>query len=136
MKKVMVFGVFDGVHEGHRHLFREAKQAGDYLITAVAPDEVAADLKGRLPELPLKERLVLVEQEEAVDLAATGDFETGTWAVVKKYRPAAVVFGYDQAAAENDFRAALLEFDWPVEVKTATAFEAEKYHTSLLQRKV
>ena len=38
MKKVMVFGTFDGLHEGHLDFFRQAREYGDYLIVAVARD--------------------------------------------------------------------------------------------------
>ena len=39
MKKVIVFGTFDILHQGHLDFFRQAKQYGDYLIVAVAHDE-------------------------------------------------------------------------------------------------
>ena len=46
-KKVMVFGTFDGIHDGHRHFLREAKKQGEELIVAVSKDEVVQKLKNR-----------------------------------------------------------------------------------------
>ena len=34
----MLFGTFDGLHEGHFDLFRQAKKYGDYLVVVVARD--------------------------------------------------------------------------------------------------
>ena len=39
MKRVLIFGTFDGIHEGHLNLFKQAKKYGDYLIVVVGRDE-------------------------------------------------------------------------------------------------
>ena len=38
MKKVLVFGTFDGLHEGHKDFLRQAKQYGDHLTVVVGRD--------------------------------------------------------------------------------------------------
>ena len=43
---VMTNGVFDVLHDGHRHLLREAKKHGDFLLVAVNDDASVAALKG------------------------------------------------------------------------------------------
>jgi len=40
MKKVMVFGTFDGIHEGAFGSFLAAKKYGDYLVVVVARDKM------------------------------------------------------------------------------------------------
>ena len=48
-KKGMVFGVFDGLHEGHKYLLTEAAKLCDELVVVVTLDEAVATLKGHLP---------------------------------------------------------------------------------------
>lgn len=40
--RVMVFGVFDGLHPGHRAFLRQARKKGDKLIVVVARDNFDA----------------------------------------------------------------------------------------------
>ncbi len=51
MTRIMVFGTFDMIHEGHADLFRQARAlASDpYLIVSVARDAVAQRIKGNRP---------------------------------------------------------------------------------------
>lgn len=134
-RKVMVFGVFDGVHEGHRSLFRQAKDHGDYLIAVVTQDIIVQYLKGRLPRHNLPTRIEALEKEKLVDQIALGDAELGTYEVVKKYRPEIIVLGYDQTELKKDFKKHLREFDWKPKIVIADANEPEKYHSSLLDKK-
>lgn len=39
MKKVITYGTFDLLHEGHINILRRAKAMGDYLIVAISTDE-------------------------------------------------------------------------------------------------
>ena len=53
MTKVMVFGTFDYLHEGHKDFFRQAKQYGDELVVVVARDETVKQIKGKLQAFSL-----------------------------------------------------------------------------------
>ena len=46
-KKVMTFGTFDGVHQGHENLLTQAKKLGNELIVVVAQDATVLKLKGK-----------------------------------------------------------------------------------------
>ena len=133
MRKVIVFGVFDGIHEGHRHFFREAKELGGHLTAVVAPDEVVKILKGRRPNRNVAERIAHVEMQDDVDGAVVGDMETGSWEIVKKMRPDVIAVGYDQKILKKSLENSMSDFDWPLEIETISAREPEKYHNSLLK---
>lgn len=101
MRKVMIFGVFDGVHDGHRAFLREAKSHGDYLIVVLAQDHIVKRLKGHLPEINLAERLVHLQKEDGVNDIVIGDAELGVWEVIKKYQPHIVAIGHDQQSLKE-----------------------------------
>ncbi len=128
----MVFGVFDGMHEGHRAFFREAKMQGDYLIAVVSPDEHVERLKGHLPGVNLAKRFAALEREDGVNEVVIGDEELGSWAVVKKYRPEIIALGYDQTMLKVHLESALPQFDWHPIVKIMNSFEPNRYKSSLL----
>ncbi len=131
MKRVMVFGVFDGIHAGHRAFFKEAKALGDYLIAVVAPDHIVEHLKGKLPAVDIGWRLEALKTEDNVDEVVMGDEELGTWEIVKKYRPAVVALGYDQKLLKKDLEKWLKDFDWDLEIKVMSAHEPNTFHSSL-----
>ena len=129
----MIFGVFDGVHEGHRHFFRETKELGGYLIAVVAPDEVVKILKDRRPNRNVAERIAHIEMQDDVDGAVAGDLEMGSWDIVKKLRPDVVAVGYDQKNLKESLENSLSDFDWPLEIETISAYKPEKYHNSIIK---
>lgn len=135
MRKVMVFGVFDGVHEGHRHFLKEAKALGDYLIVAVAQNHIVEHLKGHLPQLDIAERLEHLKHEDAVDEVEIGDAELSTFEVVKNHKPDVIALGYDQKLLKENLEKNRDKFDWPIEFKTVSAYEPNIYHSSLLNQK-
>jgi len=132
-KTVMVFGVFDGIHEGHRQFFKQAKRHGGYLIVAVAQDHIVEYLKGHLPERNLARRIDDLRKEPMVDEVALGDAELGTYEVVKKHRPDVIALGYDQTALKEDLKNHLKKFDWKLKIVVAKAHEPDTHHSSLLK---
>lgn len=132
MKKVMVFGVFDNVHEGHRHFLKEAKKFGDHLIAVVTPDDVARELKGKAPKKDIFERVAEVEGVHDVDEVIVGDEETGSWNIIRKVRPEVIVTGHDQNKMKTILKDMLDDFNWFMEIETASAHEPEKYHSSII----
>ncbi len=133
-RTVLVFGVFDGVHEGHRALFRQAKAHGERLVVAVAQDTIVERLKGKLPQHAIGERIALLRQEPLVDEAIPGDTELGAYTAVTEHRPAVVVLGYDQKALGEDLGLTARQRGWDFGIITADAHEPETYHNSLLKK--
>lgn len=101
-KRVIVFGIFDGVHDGHRDFFRQARQYGDKLIVVVGRDEMCRKLKNKIPERSEEERVQLVSQEPLVHQALLGDQELSSYQVVKDLKPDVICFGHDQDVLKKD----------------------------------
>lgn len=128
----MVFGVFDGLHEGHKAFFEEAKIHGDYLVAVVTQDALVEQLKGKRPVKDVGERFADLEALDGVDEVAIGDAELGVYDVVLKYRPDVIALGYDQTTLKKDIEANYKKFDWKPKIVVLSAFEPNRYHSSLL----
>ena len=123
MKKVMVFGIFDGLHEGHRDFLRQAKAYGDYLVAVIAQDHIVESLLGKLPAANLEERFEHLEDEDAVDEVAIGDHAHIIWQVIPKHRPDTIVLGHNQTALKEALEAYLPTLPFPVELKVTNNSE-------------
>jgi glycerol-3-phosphate cytidylyltransferase len=60
-------GVFDMFHVGHLNLLRHARQRCHFLVAGVTTDELAADLKGAPPVVPMLERMAILQNVRYVD---------------------------------------------------------------------
>ena len=133
-KKVIVFGVFDGVHEGHKAFFEEARTRGDYLIAVVTQDVVVEQLKGKRPARDMAERFAELEAEDSVDEVVIGDAKLGVYDVVLKHRPDVIALGYDQTALKEDLEANYKKFNWKPRLVVMKAFEPNQYHSSIMRK--
>jgi len=103
-KCVVVFGIFDGIHDGHRYFFQQAREYGDELIAIVGRDTMSELLKNKTPKHSEAERVCLVEKEKLVDSAVLGDEELSIYSVLSSLNPDAVCFGYDQQKLGEDLQ--------------------------------
>ena len=60
-------GAFDLFHIGHLNILKHAAEHCDRLVAGVVSDEVLLQTKGRLPVIPLAERLEIVRNLRFVD---------------------------------------------------------------------
>ncbi len=128
INRILTFGTFDGVHDGHRAMLRQAKlvasrqstvsqEKQNYLIVAVAPDSVVLDLKGSPPKFNAGQRIALLKTEHLADEVVLGDTEQSSWKILKKYKPSIIALGYDQDELRQNLEE-YLEKAYP-EVETA-----------------
>jgi len=136
MTRVMVFGTFDMVHEGHIDLFRQAKKLADdvYLIVSIARDKNVEKIKGARPKNPESARLSRVKKSELVDEAMLGDLE-GYMPHIRAAQPDILALGYDQDGeyVENlarDLREAGLD----TKIVRLRSHRPEMFKTSKLQK--
>ncbi|MGC9202707.1 MAG: adenylyltransferase/cytidyltransferase family protein [Thermoproteota archaeon] len=102
-KVVVASGVFDIVHVGHIKYLKKAKQiAGKngILLVVLARDKLVEKTKGKKPIINEKERKEIIESLKFVDKVILGPSKTnvaeGIKEVIRKYKPSAIVLGYDQ----------------------------------------
>ncbi len=86
-------GVFDMFHVGHLNVLRRARAHCRHLVVGVASDEYVVDLKGRLPVVPLEERLEIIEALGLVDEVVVDHSQDKTLAW--RRRPFDVIFKGD-----------------------------------------
>lgn len=133
MKKVMVFGTFDGLHPGHLNLFKQARKYGDFLVAVVARDKTVKGLKKRLPQLNEKERLKKIKESGLVDKAMLGELEDH-YLPVKKIKPEVICLGYDQKFFVAGLRKELKKMSLSVKVYRLKPYLPKIYHTSKLRK--
>ena len=135
MIKILVFGTFDGLHEGHKDFFRQAQAFGGHLMVVVGRDSTVERVKKRLPRQNENERLRAVEACETVDFARLGNENTSPYLVIEQLKPDVICLGYDQTFFTEKLEAALKKMGMEnVEIHRLQAFEPEKYKSSLLNK--
>src|SRR3989339_452719 len=132
MKKVMIFGTFDTLHEGHFYLFREAKKHGDYLIVVLARDETIFKVKGRLPDANEKKRLKELESIPEIDKVILGD-KDDKYKAIKKFRPEVIVLGYDQFIFTYKIPKILIDLNLDAKIIRLDSFKPEIFKSSIIK---
>lgn len=132
--RVMAFGVFDGLHEGHRAFLAAAREQGNELVAAVARDAFVRGFKKKTPVWSEKKRLAAVRRYPAVDRAELADEVMGSYGVVKKYKPDAIALGYDQDALARDLKKRMRQGLLPVlPLMRVRKFDRNEKRTSLIE---
>ncbi len=132
-KTVIIFGVFDSIHDGHREFISQAKDKGGELVAIVARDKDVLELKGKLPKHNEVRRLEEVLSIDAVGSAFLGDEERGTYSLLKQIKPDIIFLGYDQTDLFNDIKKKIEEKVLPsVELIFGKPHNPETLHSSIL----
>ena len=113
----MVFGVFDGLHEGHKYFLNSASAYGK-IIVVVARDTSVKNLKHKSPKFSEHERIAAIRNFMPDTTVILGDEQPGTYEVVKTHRPAMICLGYDQQVLGDDLQAKIPGYVDFIELKT------------------
>lgn len=125
-KTGMVFGVFDGLHEGHKHFLNQALKRCERLIVSVTHENVIQTLKGHAPRFSFEERALALSSFHPQLEIILGDPEIKTWSALYKYRPDIVFLGYDQHTLAEKLKSL------NIPVAQLDPYLPEKYKSSLL----
>lgn len=85
MIKIITYGTFDHLHQGHINLLRRAKALGDYLIVGVTSDDFDKQ-RGKINvSEPLEKRIENVKQTGYADMIIVEEYEGQKIDDIKKY---------------------------------------------------
>lgn len=135
MKKVMVFGVFDGLHEGHRAFLAQAKTLSDDLVIVLASDSIVQAMKGHAPKFTFAQRKIIMETEFPRAEVVAGDSVLGAWSVLRDHTPNIIVLGYDQRELARALQALLPTLRQKLAIMVLQPYQPEHYKSSILNGK-
>ena len=135
MIKVLVFGSFDLLHEGHKHFFNEAKKLGDSLHVVVARDSSIKSLKGHESKFNEDERVEHIKKLEIVDEVRLG-YEGDKWKVIEEIKPDIIALGYDQDSYTEGLEKGMLDRNLKVKIVRLGSYIPEKYKSSLIKKSI
>lgn len=94
MKRILTYGTYDMIHEGHINLLRRAKAMGDYLIVGLSTDEFN-QIKNKHSYFSYEKRKTILEAIRYVDLVIPEDSWEQKIDDVKNYCVDVCVMGSD-----------------------------------------
>ncbi|MBI4137626.1 MAG: tRNA pseudouridine(55) synthase TruB [Candidatus Sungbacteria bacterium] len=136
LKTVLVSGTFDGLHEGHRSYFQQARTYGQRLICIVARDSIAEKIKGKKPRHTEKERVAFIKQCPDIDrvyLGVEGPDEK-IYGFTASLAPDVIALGYDQKAYTKNLAAEMKKRGLKTSVVRLKPHRAEKFKSSILNK--
>ena len=134
MKKVLCFGTFDLLHDGHVWLLTKASNLGE-LFVVIARDETVLKVKGISPTEDEQVRLKKVNSLGCVKKAILGS-KGDKYKVLSKIKPDIIVLGYDQNIFTEKLTDELNQKNIDCEIVREKAFYPEKFKSSIIKKKL
>lgn len=136
-KKILIFGVFDGIHEGHLSFIKDAKKEGDHLVAIVARDSIVKDLKGKLPKYNERERIKALLEVSDIDMVLLGDSQMGEYNILREVKPDIVFLGYDQEELYKNLNKAIKNLKLEnIKIMRGVSHKGEFLHSSILNTQI
>ena len=135
-KKVMVFGTFDGLHQGHLNLFKQARDIfpNTYLVVSVARDKNVFKIKGVRTLMKEKGRMKLIRATGLVDKVVLSGISNHIPHILKE-KPDAIALGYDQTHYVKNLKQDLKKKGLEVEIFRMKPYKKHIYKNHLLKKK-
>lgn len=134
-RRVIAFGSFDPLHEGHIHFLRQAKALGDFLLVVVAHDSAIRAQKHREPYQSEAERLAAVSALDFVDEAMIGRETADKYHLLGELDFDVVVLGYDQEPSDDVVREQLdARGKHQVQAVRLEPYKPEQYKSTLIRK--
>ncbi len=132
MNTGVVFGVFDGLHDGHRAMLEQARFRVDRLIAVVPNDAVVERLKGHPPSRSWNQRAEELRASGLVDEVVQGDDDEGEYHVLDTVKPDVILLGYDQKGLRKDLERHYALRTTHYALVTLDPHHPDRYKSSLL----
>ena len=135
LKKIMVFGTFDGLHPGHLNLFKQAREIVDnsFLIVSIARDENVLKIKGHKTLFSELKRLNFVKKCGLVDKVILAGKRNYLNHILKE-SPDIIALGYDQEAYVLELKKDLKEKGILIKIIRLKPYKEKIYKTHLLRK--
>jgi len=134
--RIMVFGTFDGLHEGHRNFFKQARKLAkkSFLIVSIARDENVIKIKGKRPELKEKKRMALVKKYKVVDKVILSGIRNHLPHIIGE-NPDIIALGYDQKVYVKNLKKDLKNKGISVKIVRLRAYKKNIFKNRLIKQK-
>lgn len=136
LEKILVFGTFDGVHQGHLNMFKQAKRLSKnpYLIVSIARDKNVLRIKNKLPFNKENKRKKLVEATLIPDKVVLGSVKNYLEHIVKE-SPDYIALGYDQIHYTENLKKDLKSLGLAPKIRRLKPYKENIFKNSLLNKK-
>ena len=134
--KIMIFGTFDGLHQGHLNFFKQARELHQFsfLIVSIARDQNVFKIKGEYPLLSDSERMALVKKSKLVDRVVLSGLKDHLPHILKE-KPDIIALGYDQKAYIKNLKKDLKNRGVLVKIVRLKPFREKIYKNHLLKKR-
>lgn len=133
--RVLAFGTFDPLHQGHQQFLASARQLGTHLTVIVARDRTIQQQKSRRPHQNENDRLTAVAALPPVDEARLGDTDPDDYQLLKQLDFDVLALGYDQQPEDQRVQEILTAAGKPhAKIVRLPAYRSDKYKSSLLRQ--
>ncbi len=136
LEKIMIFGTFDGVHDGHLNMFKQARRLSKnpFLIVSIARDINVMRIKNKLPYNNEKKRQALVKKTKLTDKVVLGSLNNYLAHIIKE-RPDYIALGYDQIHYTENLKKDLKSLGLTPKIRRLKPYKETIYKNSLLNKK-
>jgi len=132
----MLFGTFDGLHQGHLNFFKQARNLSNksFLIVSIARDKNVLRIKGKYPSLSEKDRINLVKKSELVNKVVLAGIKNHLLHIVKE-NPDIIALGYDQTFYIKNLKKDLKNKGISIEIIRLKPYKEKIFKNHLLNKK-
>ncbi len=134
--KIMVFGTFDFLHQGHLNFFKQARRLAKnpFLVVSIARKTNVLKIKGHLPAQSEKQRLAAVKRSGLANKVVLGGTISYLPHILKE-RPDIIALGYDQVFYVDNLKADLAKSGLHPKIVRLKAYKPTIHKSSLLKLK-
>ena len=132
MSTGLVFGTFDGIHEGHLSFLRQAKEYTDVLIASVPSDSLVEQFKAKQPRHPYEQRVSFLLETRLVDKVVPSDSTPGEYTILSSDTPDRILLGYDQIDLKKSLEVYLQAHKLDIPVILLSPYKPDQFKSSLL----
>lgn len=133
-KKILVFGTFDLLHEGHKYFLNESKKYGGKLIVVVARGKTVKYIKGFNPTQSENKRLRNVEETGIADKVLLGS-KSDYYSILSDVKPDIICLGYDQRAFVDKLDKEIESRGLKTTIIRIKSYKPKIYKSSLMKTK-